>query len=482
MKTLGITGGIGSGKTTLCRMLEGRGVPVYEADARTKALYDSDPSLLPALEKALGTPLRDGQGKLDRRRLAGMLFADEKARDTVEALVHPKVLEDFLAWREAREKEPWNGPGTVPFAVFESAIVLEKPLFAPYLDKIVWVDAAESERIRRSALRDDVPEEEIRRRVAAQGKCSSLADAVLRNDADPATLERRALDLLNEIWKQNNNTMDEKLQTIYDATTYVASRLEGRKPTVGIVLGSGLGKLADQIEDPLVISYRDIPGFPVSTAIGHKGNYIVGKLGGKEVIAMQGRIHYYEGYGIDKVVLPIRVMLKLGIRNLFVSNAAGACTSHNFHPGALMIIRDHINMLPNPLVGPNYEEFGPRFPDMTRPYDPKLIARAKHIAAEKGISVLEGVYLGLTGPTYETPAEYRFFRAIGADVVGMSTIPEVIVARQSDVPVFGMSVVTDVAHDDYSDDYVTDGEAIVAAADAAADKMSAIFSALIESL
>ena len=185
---------------------------------------------------------------------------------------------------------------------------------------------------------------------------------------------------------------------------------------------------------------------------------------------------------MDKVILPIRVMQKIGIQYLFVSNAAGATTSHNFHPGDLMIIRDHINMLPNPLIGPNHDEFGPRFPDMTRPYDPKLIARAKSFAAKMGIPVLEGTYLALTGPTYETPAEYRFFRAIGADAVGMSTVPEVIAARQSDLPVFGMSVITDVAHDDYSDDYVTDGDAIVAAANAAADKMSALFTKLIESL
>ena len=276
--------------------------------------------------------------------------------------------------------------------------------------------------------------------------------------------------------------MDERLKTIHEAAECVASRLGSRKPVVGIVLGSGLGKLADLIADPLVIPYKEIPGFPVSTAIGHKGNYIVGELGGKMVIAMQGRIHYYEGYPMDKVILPIRVMQKVGIQYLFVSNAAGATTSHNFHPGDLMIIRDHINMLPNPLIGPNQDEFGPRFPDMTRPYDPKLIARAKSIAAGMGIPVLEGTYLALTGPTYETPAEYRFFRTIGADAVGMSTVPEVIAARHSDLPVFGMSVITDVAHDDYSDDYVTDGEAIVAAANAAADKMSALFTKLIESL
>lgn len=276
--------------------------------------------------------------------------------------------------------------------------------------------------------------------------------------------------------------MDSRIKTILDATAYVKERLGGLQPVVGIVLGSGLGRLADAIENPLTIPYRDIPGFPVSTAIGHKGNYIVGTLGGKTVIAMQGRIHFYEGYGIDKVVLPIRVMQKIGIKTLFVSNAAGACTSHNFHPGDLMIIRDHINMIPNPLIGPNLEEFGPRFPDMTRPYEPSLIQKAEAIAAEEGIELQKGVYVACTGPCYETPAEYRFFRQIGADAVGMSTTPEVIVARHSSIPVFGMSVITDVAHATDDEDYVTDGEAIVAAANAAADRMTLIFKRLIASL
>ena len=271
------------------------------------------------------------------------------------------------------------------------------------------------------------------------------------------------------------------LETIHLAADYVLPRLKGRTPLVGIVLGSGLGKLADQIEDPIVIPYGDIPGFSVSTAIGHKGNFIVGTLSGKTVIAMQGRIHFYEGYGISQSVLPIRVMKLLGIQYLFVSNAAGG-TNLAFKVGDLMIIKDHINLLPNPLIGPNLEDFGPRFPDMTRPYDPGLIRQAQKIAAQNGISLQRGVYVAVTGPCYETPAEYRYFRSIGADAVGMSTTPEVIVARHSGIPVFGMSVITDVAHATDDDDYVTDGEAIVKAADAAADKMTIIFKRLIEQL
>ena len=241
--------------------------------------------------------------------------------------------------------------------------------------------------------------------------------------------------------------MTDTLRTIHAASDALVERMEGRKPEIGIVLGSGLGKLADQIENPLVIPYSDLPGFPVSTAIGHKGNFIVGTLGGKCVIAMQGRIHYYEGYPMHLVVLPIRVMIRIGIQYLFVSNAAG---------------------------GTNLS--------MTRPYDPSLILKAEEIAAWEGISLQKGIYVAVTGPCYETPAEYRFFRNIGADAVGMSTVPEVIVARHSNIPVFGMSVITDVAHATDDEDYVTDGEAIVEAANAAADRMTVIFKRLVERL
>ena len=275
--------------------------------------------------------------------------------------------------------------------------------------------------------------------------------------------------------------MDPRIERIKNAADYLTGVLAGRHPEIGIVLGSGLGKLADQIQDPLVVPYKDIPGFPVSTAIGHKGNFIIGTLGGKTVIAMQGRIHYYEGYGMDLVVLPIRVMMSIGIGKLFVSNAAGG-VSFKLHVGDLMVIKDHINLLPNPLIGPNLDYLGPRFPDMTRPYDPSLIKLAKDIADEKGIDLKDGVYVGGTGPSYETPAEYKYFRLIGGDAVGMSTVPEVIAARHAGVPVFGISVITNEAHDDYADDYVNDGDDVVTAANAAADKMTGLIREMIERL
>lgn len=275
--------------------------------------------------------------------------------------------------------------------------------------------------------------------------------------------------------------MDNRMTAIIEAAQYLETRLGGLRPQVGIILGSGLGKLADKIESPVTIPYTDVPNFVKSTAIGHKGNFIAGTLGGKTVIAMQGRFHYYEGYPMDKVTLPVRVMIRIGIKALFVSNAAGG-VNFDFHVGDLMIIRDHINKLPNPLIGPNLDEFGPRFPDMTRPYDPKLIAMAEEIGRVKGIVLKKGVYLAGTGPSYETPSEYKYFRLIGADAVGMSTIPEVIVARHSSVPVFGMSVITNEAHDDYAEDFENNGDDVVRAADAAADRMTVIFTTLIERL
>ena len=275
--------------------------------------------------------------------------------------------------------------------------------------------------------------------------------------------------------------MDVRIERIHKAADYIKEQIGDLQPTVGIILGSGLGKLANAIKDPIVIPYKNIPGFPVSTAIGHKGNFLIGEIGGKTAIMMQGRIHYYEGYPMEMVTLPTRVMVKLGIKYLFVSNAAGG-VNYDYKVGDLMIIKDHICLQPNPLIGPNMDEFGPRFPDMTRPYDLSLIAKAEDIAAEMGIKVHKGVYFGGTGPTYETPSEYKYIRIIGGDVTGMSTIPEVITARHSNIPVFGMSVVTNEAHDDYAEDYVNDGAAVVKAADAAADRMCAIFVKLIESL
>ena len=275
--------------------------------------------------------------------------------------------------------------------------------------------------------------------------------------------------------------MDPRIQNINGIIACLQDRMNGRQPVLGIVLGSGLGSLADSIEDPIVIPYRTLPGFPISTATGHKGNFIIGNLGGKCVIAMQGRIHYYEGYGMDQVVLPIRVMIGVGIRTLFVSNAAGGI-NFTYHIGDLMIIRDHINLLPNPLIGPNYDDFGPRFPDMTRPYDPALIRLALSLGNAMGIALQQGVYVGGTGPSYETPAEYKYFRTIGGDAVGMSTIPEVIVARHAGVPVFGISVITNEAHDDYAADYENNGDDVVVAANAAAEKMTRLIRAMIENI
>ena len=275
--------------------------------------------------------------------------------------------------------------------------------------------------------------------------------------------------------------MDPRVEKIMKAAEYIAAKLDGRKPFAGIVLGSGLGKLADEIENPIVIPYKEIPGFPMSTAVGHKGNFIAGELGGKFVVAMQGRFHYYEGYSMDLVTLPIRVMKKLGISYLFVSNAAGG-VNFDFRVGNLMVITDHINHLPNPLIGPNMSEFGPRFPDMTHPYSKDVRKIAYEVAAKHNIELKSGVYLGVTGPSYETPAEYKYFRSIGADAIGMSTVPEVIVARHSDIPVFGMSVITNEAHDDYAEDYFNDGDDVVVAANAAADRMTLLFTEIIRSL
>ncbi len=275
--------------------------------------------------------------------------------------------------------------------------------------------------------------------------------------------------------------MTDIMTTYTTAAQYIKDKIGGASPLVGVVLGSGLGALADEIEHPITIPYRQIPGFPESTAIGHKGNLIFGELAGKKVLAMQGRFHYYEGYTMQQVTFPIRVMKLLGISYLFVSNAAGGI-NFNYAIGDLMVIRDHINLLPNPLIGPNMDEFGPRFPDMTRPYDPELRRLAHEVAKEMGLKLQEGVYIGCTGPCYETPAEYKFFRTIGSDVVGMSTVPEVIVARHSGIPCFGMSVVTDLAHDDMPEDYKTDGDLIVKAADQATCKMTSLFKKMIERL
>ena len=275
--------------------------------------------------------------------------------------------------------------------------------------------------------------------------------------------------------------MDTKIKEITVATEFIKSKLGGRVPLVGIVLGSGLGKLGDSIQNPVVVKYEEIPGFATSTAVGHKGNFIAGTLGGKFIVAMQGRFHYYEGYAMHVVTFPIRVMAMLGVQYLFVSNAAGG-GNPDYEVGDLMIIKDHINMMPNPLIGPNLDEFGPRFPDMTCPYDLELISKVEAIGSKLGYQLRKGVYFASSGPTYETPAEMRFYRMIGADAVGMSTVPEVIVARQCGLRVFGMSVITNKSNYDNVPQNFNDGDDVVRAADAAADRMNAIFTELISEI
>lgn len=270
-------------------------------------------------------------------------------------------------------------------------------------------------------------------------------------------------------------------ENIHLAAQYVSEAIGREKPGIGIILGSGLGILADNITDRITIPYKEVPGFPVSTAIGHKGNFIYGTLGGKKVLAMQGRFHYYEGYSMELVTMSIRVMKPLGIECVFVSNAAGACNP-DFKVGDLVVIRDHINTLPNPLVGPNLDEFGPRFPDMTCAYDIELQKLAFKVAAQMGVSLKSGVYFGSTGPTYETPAEVRFYRAIGADLVGMSTIPEVIVARHCGIRVFGMSVATNVSNVLNEETNLNDGKDVVNQAEKAAITMSELFRRMISEL
>ena len=268
-------------------------------------------------------------------------------------------------------------------------------------------------------------------------------------------------------------------QQYQEAAAYLASRLKGQ-PRIAIILGSGLGALADQIEDSIVVPYAEIPHFVRSTAVGHKGNFICGRLGGKEVLAMQGRFHYYEGYTMQQVTFPVRVMKLLGVQNLLVSNAAGGINP-SFKLGDLMIIRDHINMLPNPLIGPNNADFGTRFPDRTRAYDREWIRLMEEVAARLSIPVKKGVYVGLTGPSFETPAEYAFYGKAGGDAIGMSTVPEVIVARHAGMRVFGMSVITNEGYH-FADDFVNDGADVIKAANKAADIMNQLFTEMIKKM
>ena len=214
-------------------------------------------------------------------------------------------------------------------------------------------------------------------------------------------------------------------------------------PKIGVILGTGLGGLVDEIDIKFSFSYDEIPNFPISTVEGHSGKLIFGFVKGKEVVVMQGRFHYYEGYDMQKVVFPVRVMKCLGVENLLISNASGG-VNPSFEIGDLMLIDDHINLIPNPLIGKNFEELGPRFPDMSQPYSKQMLSIAEKIAFENNIKIQKGTYVGVTGPTLETPAEYKYFRIIGGDTVGMSTVPEVIVARHADMNCFAISVITDL--------------------------------------
>lgn len=233
------------------------------------------------------------------------------------------------------------------------------------------------------------------------------------------------------------------LAKIEESKSFIQSKTSV-KPQIGIILGTGLGGLVNEINIIDEIPYHEIPNFPVSTVVGHSGKLIFGELGGKQVVAMQGRFHYYEGYNMQEVTFPVRVMKFLGIERLFVSNASGG-VNPDFEIGEIMIINDHINLFPaHPLTGKNEDSLGPRFPDMSEAYDKGMIALAQKIAHENSIRVAEGVYAGLTGPTLETPAEYKYVRVIGADTVGMSTVPEVIVARHMGIPCFAISIITDL--------------------------------------
>ncbi len=250
-------------------------------------------------------------------------------------------------------------------------------------------------------------------------------------------------------------------------------------PDAGIILGTGLGGMTSKMTDTIEIDYKDIPHFPVSTVEGHAGKLIFGKFGGKKIIAMKGRFHYYEGYGHEHVALPVRVLKYLGIRHLFLSNAAGGMNTA-FRVGDIMIITDHINLLPNPLIGQNDERIGPRFPDMSEVYDRSLIMKAEQIAEKNNITIHKGIYLATTGPTFETPAEYKYFRIIGADAVGMSTVPEVIVARHMFLPCFAVSIITDLGIEGKIE--YTTHESVKAAAEHSESKMTVIMTELIASL
>lgn len=269
------------------------------------------------------------------------------------------------------------------------------------------------------------------------------------------------------------------IDQLNETTAYLQSQCSS-KPTIGIVLGSGLGSLVNDIEIEKEIPYHQIPHFPVSTVAGHSGKFIFGKLSGKQVVAMSGRFHYYEGYTPQQVTFPVRVMKSLGIEVLLLSNAAGS-VNKSFKVGDLMIIKDHISFFtPNPLIGKNEDTLGPRFPDMSDPYNKTLIAKAEKIAADLGIELKKGVYLGLTGPSYETRSEYLAAAKLGCDTVGMSTVQEVIVAAHMGLPVCGISLVTNMGIRD--EENIVTHEEVLDAGKAAAAVLGKLFGALVEAL
>lgn len=266
----------------------------------------------------------------------------------------------------------------------------------------------------------------------------------------------------------------------------IADNVRGRiatMPEVGMILGSGLGPLAEAVENPLIIPYGEISGWPVSTVEGHSGQLVIGQLEGKQVLVMQGRVHYYEGYSMAQVGLPVRVMQRLGIGTLIVTNAAGA-VHPDFNPGELMLITDHIN-LPgmaglNPLLGPNLDEIGPRFPDMSQVYNRQLCELARQIARDEGLALREGVYIFLSGPSFETPADLRFLRAIGVDAVGMSTVPEATVARHGGMRVLGVSGISNKANLD--GDTPTNHEEVLEAGQQIVPKLTALLRGVLRQL
>ena len=267
------------------------------------------------------------------------------------------------------------------------------------------------------------------------------------------------------------------MEHILKACDAIKNATNNFAPEVGIILGTGLGGFVDSIDVKYRLEYKDIPNMPVSTVEGHKGCLIFGEVAGRKVVAMQGRFHYYEGYTMKQVTFPVRVMALLGIKTLFVSNAAGGINT-SFCVGDLMIITDHINLLPNPMIGPNMAELGPRFPDMHDCYSSAIRAKATAIAEREGIKLQYGVYVGTTGPTFETQAEYRYFKAIGGDAVGMSTVPEVIVARHMGVPCFGVSVVTNCGLSDEKGDH----EDVQLQGKKAGERMARLFTELIREI